>query len=54
VRIGDPVRRHGVTDADILHAVRTAIGRIVMDEELTMLIGATPDGALLEVGVLDL
>ena len=54
MRIGEPARRHSVPDADILHAVRTAIRRIVMDEELTMLIGPAPDGALLEVGVLDL
>jgi hypothetical protein len=54
VRIGEPARRHSVPEADNLHAVRTAIRRIVMDEELTMLIGPAPDGALLEVGVLDL
>lgn len=28
--------------------------RVELDEELTMLIGPAPDGALLEVGVLDL
>lgn len=36
------------------HAARTTIRRIVMDEDLTMLIGPATDGTLLEVGVLDL
>ncbi len=39
VRIGAPARKHGVGDADILHAVRTAIRKIDMDDDLTMLIG---------------
>lgn len=38
----------------MLHAVRTAVRRVVMDEDLTMLIGPGADGSLLEVGVLDL
>ena len=38
----------------MLHAVRTAVRRVVMDEDLTMLIGPAADGSLLEVGVLDL
>lgn len=46
--------RHGVTDADIGHAVRAAMRRVVMDEHLTMLIGPASHGALLEIGVLDL
>jgi hypothetical protein len=32
-------RKHGVGDADIWHAVRTAIRKIDMDDDLTMLIG---------------
>ncbi len=54
MRIGGPARKHGVTDADIWHAARTAVRRVVMDEGLTMLLGPAADGALLEVGVLDL
>jgi hypothetical protein len=54
VRIGEPARKHGVADADILHAVRTAMCRVAIDEDLTMLIGAAADGALLEIGVLDI
>lgn len=53
MRIGGPARKHGVSDADIEHAVRNALRWVVMDEDLTMLIGPATDGALLEVGVLD-
>ena len=54
MRIGAPARKHGVPDRHINHAVRNAMCRVEMDEELTMLIGPAPDGALLEVGVLNL
>ncbi|MHB1473748.1 MAG: hypothetical protein ACYDDU_10045 [Dermatophilaceae bacterium] len=53
MRIGGPARKHGVADADIWHAVSTAMRRVVVDEDLTMLIGPASDGALLEIGVLD-
>ena len=52
--MGQPALRHGVAEPDALHAVRNAMRRIVMDEDLTMLIGPALDGRLLEVGVLDL
>jgi len=54
VRIGEPARKHGVSDADIWHAVRTATQKIDMDDDLTMLIGPARDGTPLEIGVLDL
>jgi hypothetical protein len=54
VRIGAPARRHGIDDSDIWHAARTAIRKIDMDEDLTMLIGPARDGTPLEIGVLDL
>ena len=54
MRIGEPERKHDVVDADILHAVRTAMRKVAIDEDLTMLIGAASDGALLEIGVLDI
>ena len=54
MRIGEPAREHGVIDANILHAVRTAMRKVVIDEDLTMLIGPASDGALLEIGVLDI
>jgi hypothetical protein len=54
VRIGDPARRHGISDADIWHAARNATRKVDMDGDLTMLIGPMRDGSLLEIGVLDL
>ena len=54
VRIGEPARRHRVSDADIWYAVRTATRKIDMDEDLTMLIGPAQDGTPLEIGILDL
>lgn len=54
MRIGKPAWKHGVAEADIRHALRNAVRRITMDENLTMLIGPATDGTLLEVGVLDL
>jgi hypothetical protein len=54
MRIGEPAHRHGVTDNDVAHATRTAIRRLRMDDDLTMLIGPATDGTLLEIGVLDL
>ena len=39
MRIGKPARKHGISDDDMLHAVRTATRKIDMDEDLTMLIG---------------
>ncbi|HEX8714479.1 MAG TPA: hypothetical protein VF706_02835 [Solirubrobacteraceae bacterium] len=54
MRIGEPARKHGVTDADIRHSIRNAMRQIAMDDDLTMLIGPTSDGALLEIGILDI
>ena len=54
MRIGAPARKHGIADDDMLHAVRAAMRHVVMDDELTMLIGPARDGALLELGVLDI
>lgn len=44
MRIGEPARKHGVSDADIWHAVRTATRKIDLDDDLTMLIGPARDG----------
>lgn len=54
MRIGTPARKHGVPDEHIDHAIRNAMRLVRLEEDLTMLIGPAPDGALLEVGVLDL
>jgi hypothetical protein len=47
-------RRHGVADADMLHAVRHRRARIDQPGGVAMLVGATPAGRFLEVGVLDI
>ncbi|MDA8300543.1 MAG: hypothetical protein M0005_03145 [Actinomycetota bacterium] len=54
MRIGPPAWKHGVSEEDIRHAVRNAMRRIDLDEDLTMLIGPAADGTLLEIGVLGL
>lgn len=52
MRIGEPARKHGVSDPDIWHAVRNAMRWVEIDDDLTMLIGPAADGSLLEIGVL--
>lgn len=47
----DSARKHGVTDEDMLHAYRNPI-RVFEPDDLTMLVGAANDGALLEIGVI--
>ncbi len=54
MRIGEPARKHGLADAEIWHAVRNVVRLVPLDEDLVMLIGAKFDGALLEIGVLDI
>ncbi|MHB8290198.1 MAG: hypothetical protein ACYDEY_13385 [Acidimicrobiales bacterium] len=51
MRIGKPARKHGIADVDIWHAVRNSPRWMVLDNDLTMLIGPGTDGALLEIGV---
>lgn len=52
MRIGGPARKHGVADADIWPAVRNATRLVVMDDDLTIMIGPDSAGSLLEVGML--
>jgi hypothetical protein len=54
MRIGEPARKHGIADSDIWHAVRNSMRRILLDDDLTMLIGPATNGALLEIGILDI
>ncbi len=54
MRIGEPARRHAIVDAGIWHAIRNATRRVVLDDDLTLLIGPATNGAHLEVGVLDI
>jgi hypothetical protein len=46
-------RRHGVADADILHAHRHPIKVVEQPDGIDMYIGGDRDGQLLEVGVID-
>jgi hypothetical protein len=48
MRIGEPARKHGVSEAGIWHGVRNATRKIDMGEDLAMLIGPARDGAPLE------
>ncbi|NEE03796.1 hypothetical protein [Phytoactinopolyspora halotolerans] len=52
MRIGEPARKHGVDDDDILHVWRNPMRRVDSDDNLTMLIGPDMAGRMLEVGVL--
>lgn len=54
MRIGEPARKHGIADADIWHALRNAMRRVLLDDDLVVLIGPASDGALLGIGVLDI
>ena len=47
-------RKHGVSDDDIRHAVNNAAAAITAPDQLdfTMLVGAAPNGQLLEIGIL--
>lgn len=46
----DSARKHGIVDADIIHAWSHAIRIFEVGEGMTMFIGAGRDGTLLEVG----
>jgi hypothetical protein len=52
VRIGEPARKHGITDADILHAARHAIREVPNDDDMAMIIGPARNGEHLEIGIL--
>lgn len=48
----ESAHRHGVSDADMLHALRNAIGHVRQDDNMVMFIGPDQSGnALVEVGV---
>ena len=48
----DSARKHGVSDADMLHAYRHPI-RVFVVDDLVMLVGGDEIGRLLEIGVAD-
>jgi len=47
MRIGEPARKHGIAEPDIWHAIRNATRRIILDDDLTMLIGPATNGSVL-------
>jgi hypothetical protein len=51
VEIEDSARKHGISDADMLHAARHATRQVVQDDDRTLLIGADHSGRMLEVVV---
>jgi hypothetical protein len=53
VEIADSARKHGISDEDILHAVRNPMGTIRVLEDRVFFIGADRSGDLLEIVVID-
>ena len=46
-------RRHQVGEDDMLHALRNPVRTFLLDEDMTMVIGADTAGRLLEIGVVE-
>ena len=46
----ESARKHGISDADMLHAYRHPI-RVFVVDDLVMLVGGDEAGRLLEIGV---
>lgn len=53
VEIADSARKHGVSDADMLHALRVPLRLVRQGNDRVLYIGADAGGRLLEVVVLD-
>ncbi|MFZ1287901.1 MAG: hypothetical protein WAR57_12785 [Candidatus Phosphoribacter sp.] len=47
----ESAHRHGVTEDDMLHALRFAIGHVRQADDMVMFIGPDAAGTLIEVGV---
>ena len=45
--------RHGISDADMLHAVRNVMSSYDLDDGFTMFVGPGANGELLEVGLVE-
>lgn len=52
MEIADSARKHGVSDEDVLHAIRNAL-RAVPGIDRLLIIGADRNGRLLEIVILD-
>lgn len=53
MEIAGSARKHGIADADMLHAVRNPMRRISQDDDAILILGADRTGRLLEVVVVD-
>lgn len=51
MRILSSARKHGIADEDMLHAYRYRIRSV--EDEVTMYIGPSRDGRILEIGVVE-
>ena len=51
--IAPSARKHGISDEDILHALRNPVRAEYLDEGFTMFTGPAQDGTVLEIGVVD-
>jgi hypothetical protein len=47
----DSAHRHGVSEEDMLHALRFAIHHVRQDDSMVMFVGPDRSGLLIEVGV---
>lgn len=51
--IADNARKHGVSDADMVHALRVPLRLVRQDDGRVLYIGADTGGRLLEIVVVD-
>lgn len=49
----EPAFRHGVSEADMLHALRNESHHVVQEDGMVMFVGPDTKGTLIEVGVLE-
>jgi hypothetical protein len=53
MEVADSARKHGIADADIVHAVRMQLRAVSQGADRTFIIGADRTGRLLELVLLD-
>jgi hypothetical protein len=53
MEVADSARKHGIADADIVHAVRMQLRTVRLSPDRTLIIGAERTGRLLELVLLD-
>lgn len=51
--IAASARKHGISDADILHALAHPTRVFILDDGLAVLVGAARSATLLEIGVVE-